>query len=484
MGKGPSGNTTTTVQNQNPVANAQLPFLQDLWGSAVGLARQPSPNTIGANQGYAQAQADTTAPIAANVMPTAIQQYIQQIQRGNPSQAQADLLTANAAGAVNQGLGFSQALADRANNLWAEGGAFQNLFANDANTANNVLQGYGTAATGALTGLAPGALGGLSSLSGRALTAGSPAEGGLYGNAAAALANPALASGLTGLASGRYIDPSTNPAYAGMIKAATEPLINQYQTATAPQVASQFERGGRYGSGAATNAMGQAQYGLGQGLASAIAPITNNAYSTGINATLGAGQALGNIYNTGVGNITSALGTAGGLGQADVQNAGTLLNQGYNTAGNLLNQGYTTGGNLAQAGFNTRNAILANAGNIGLGYLNAGLTGLGAGANAAQSGYGTANTALTGAGNLLNLGSGALTNALGQAGGFGTYPESQYTAAYNAPWLPYSNLSGILGGAVGGTGTQTTTQPYYSNTAANVVSGLTGGLGLLKFLAA
>jgi hypothetical protein len=168
----------------------------------------------------------------------------------------------------------------------------------------------------------------------------------------------------------------------------------------------------------------------------------------------------------------------GQLAQSGVQNAGNLLNQGYGTAGNLLNQGYTTGGNLVGQGYSDLNAFMGNAASQGLGYLNAGLTGLQAGSNAAQAGYGTANTGLTGAGNMLNLGSSVLSSELGQAPGFAGYPATQYNAAYNQPWAPLSNLSSILGGAIGGTGTQQTSQPYYSNTAGNILGGLSGGLGI------
>jgi hypothetical protein len=114
--------------------------------------------------------------------------------------------------------------------------------------------------------------------------------------------------------------------------------------------------------------------------------------------------------------------------------------------------------------------------------MNAGMSGLSAGAGAAQAGYGTANTALTGAGGMLNQGDIALTNALSQAPGMAGYPASQYAASYNQPWTPLNNLSGILGGAVGGTGTQQTSQPYYSNTGANILGGLSGGLGIANTL--
>lgn len=484
-GSTPSGNTTTTQTSTNPTATAQLPYLQQLWGGATGLANQanqagtPSSNNLYNLQTYAGNQGWNAAPLAGNVMPAALQQYLNQINQGTPAAAQAGQLTANAGQAVNQGLGFSQGLAGAANTALGQVPDWQNRFLNAGQTANQTLQGYGGAATGALTGLAPGALGGMSSLAGRAATAGNPAEAGLYANAGQAIGgNPALASGLQGLASGQYIDPSTNPAYAGMIQSATQPLVNQYQTAVAPQVASQFEGAGRYGSGAQTNAQGQAQYGLGQALGTAVSGITNNAYNTGLQATIGAGQAEGNIYNQGVSNITNALGTSGQLAQTGAQNAGQLLNQGYTTAGNLLNQGYTTGGNLATQGFNALNSFMGNAAGQGLGYLNAGLTGLQAGGNAAQAGYGTANTALTGGGQLLNQGSDALSRVLSQAPGFAGYPEQQYQAAYSAPWLPYNNLAGILSGAIPGTGTQTTSQPYYNNTGANILGGLTGGLGI------
>src|SRR4029077_16825927 len=448
-GSSPSGNTTTTQTSTNPTANAQLPYLQQLWGGAAGLANQanqagtPSSNNLYNLQNYAANQGWNNQGAAGQVMPAALQQYLNQISQGSPAAAQAGQLTTNAGQAVNQGLGFSQGLAGAANNALGQVSDWQNRFLNAGQQANQTLQGLGSAATGALTGLAPGALGGAQNLSGQALTAGNPAQAGLYANAAQALGgHPALSSGLQGLASGEDIDPSTNPAYAGMIQSATQPLVNQYQTAVAPQIASPFEGAGRYGSGAQTNAQGQAQYGLGQALGNVVSGITNNAYNSGLQATIGAGQAEGNIYNAGVSNITNALSNSGQLAQAGVNNAGNLLNQGYTTAGNLLNQGYTTGGNLANQGYGQLNNFMGNAASQGLGYLNAGLSGLGSGANAAQAGYGTANTALTGAGNLLNQGSQAQTNALGQAASFAGYPQGEYAAAYNAPWAPYTNLAG------------------------------------------
>jgi hypothetical protein len=528
MSKGPSGQTTTTTTQSNPAAQAQLPYLENLWSGASNLAGQQSPN-ISNLQNYAQNQFSASAPWATDIMPRVMDQYTQQIGRGPPSQYQANQLDINAGNAINQGLAFSGGLAEMGKSAYNQSPYWQNAFMGGGQAANQTLQGYGSAATnalsgvgnyamntlpgmgqaatGALTGLAPGALSGMQNLSGQALSAGNPAQAGLNYNAAMALGNPALSSGLTGLASGRYIDPSTNPAYASMIQNATTPLVNQYMTATAPQGfgTSGAELAGRYGSGAQTNAQGQAQYGLGQALSNAVSGITNNAYNTGIQGTIGAGQALGGIYGQGVQNATNALGTSGGLAQTGVQNAANIYNQGYGTAGNLLNQGYTTGGNLinqgigagtsalsnayqiggglAGQGANALNAFMGNAAGQGLGYLNAGLSGLGAGAGAAQAGYGTANQALTGGGGLLNAGSDALSRALSQAQTFAAYPEQQATAAYNAPWLPYNNLSSILGGSIGGQGSGTTSQPYFNNTGANVLGGITGALGIASKVA-
>ena len=240
--KGPSGNTTTTVQQQNPAANAQLPYLQQLWGGATGLAGQSAPDLL-SSQDYARVQAAATTPLAGMVMPNALQQYQNQINAGNPAAGQANALGINAGNAVNTGLWFGQNLAGAANNALAQVPGWQNQFMNAGQQANQTLQGYGSAATNALsgvgnyamntlpgmgqsatsalTGLAPGALGGMSSLAGRAATAGNPAEYGLNQTAGMALGgNPAFNSGLQGLASGAYINPATNPADARFVEQA------------------------------------------------------------------------------------------------------------------------------------------------------------------------------------------------------------------------------------------------------------------------
>jgi hypothetical protein len=458
MSKGPSGNTTQTVQNNNPAANAQLPFLQNLWQSASNLSGQPSPY-IGSLQSYFGNQGDITAGPAAPIMPTALQQYMQQLGYGIPSSSQAAGLTGNAAAAVNNGTAVG-------GNIISQAPGYANLLQNTGTGALSGLSGI----SNLQTGLAPGALAQLQALSGQAQGVANPAISGLYGTAGSAIGgNPAYSSGLMGLASGQYINPSTNPALAGTLSAALTPITNQFMTSTAPLISSGMENAGRYGSGAMANITQQAGYGLGQALQNAASGIVNNAYNTGLSTTLGAGSALGQLYNTGIANQGNLYSNAGNLAQSGVNNAANIVNAGYGTTGNLL----AGGGATLQNAYGTAGGLYGNAANTNLGYLTGG-------GNLINQGYNTADTALGAGGQLMNTGDIALTNALSNAPTFAGYPGSAYTSAYNAPYLPLSDLSSLLGGAIGGTGTQTTTTPYYSNTGANILSGLTGGATLLN----
>jgi hypothetical protein len=238
-----------------------------------------------------------------------------------------------------------------------------------------------------------------------------------------ALNNPAFSSGLTGLASGKYIDPSTNPAMAGMIQSATTPLVNQYMTATAPQTASGFENAGRYGSGALGNATTQNQYGLGQALSNATSQIVNNAYNTGLSATNQAAATEGGLYNTGISNAANAYQAGGGLSLSGLQQ----MMSGLGTAGQTANQGYNTAAGA-----------------------------YGAGANAANSG-------------MLNLGSLAQI-----APNLANFPLSQASTAFNSMWAPLQNYSSIVGPNTSQNTMTTQTTPYYSNNTSDIMSGILG----------
>jgi hypothetical protein len=77
---------------------------------------------------------------------------------------------------------------------------------------------------------------------------------------------------------GQYLDPSTNPYLASTYNNAAKAVTDAYQTATAPQTASQFEMAGRYGSGAANQAQNQNQLALGRSLDSLASSIYGGNY--------------------------------------------------------------------------------------------------------------------------------------------------------------------------------------------------------------
>jgi hypothetical protein len=286
---------------------------------------------------------------------------------------------------------------------------------------------------------------------------------------------------LRGMASGQYIDPSRNPALAGTIRAATDPLVAQYQTAVAPQTESPFEGAGRYGSGAWANARGQAQDALGRALGGATSSIVNNAYNTGLSSTLGAGQALGQAYNTGTSNITDALSRAGALGQAGVAQAGNLLQAGGGldlSALQAMMQGLGAAGQTTNQGYSTAGQLLGQGGQLTQGGQNALIQGLTGGAGATNQGWSTAANAMGQAGGLANAGALNLGSIAQMSPELANWPTSQLAAGYNAGWLPVQNYAGILGPATSAGSSSTT--PYYSNTLGQVGSALTGAAAIGK----
>ena len=261
----------------------------------------------------------------------------------------------------------------------------------------------------------------------------SPYANALSGIGGMALNNPAFSSGLTGLASGQYIDPSTNPAMAGMLSQGNQALTDAYQTATAPQTASSFESAGRYGSGALGNAQQQNQIGLGRGLANLDTGIIGNAYTQGLNATNQAAATEGGLYNTGISNAANAYNAGGGLSLSGLQQ----MMSGLGTAGQTANQGYNTAAGA-----------------------------YGAGANAANSG-------------MLNLGSLAQI-----APNLANFPLSQASTAFNSMWAPLQNYSSIVGPNTSQNTMTTQTTPYYSNTTSDIMSGVLGAAKIAGAVAA
>jgi hypothetical protein len=390
-----SSPSTTTTQQSNPLGQMQANYLQPGWNVAGTLAGGP---------GY-------------DPSTTAGQQYLDYI-RGLTTQ------NYNAAGGLSTGtvpaaLNFTnQALAGSLPQSQLPGGPQIGGLNDVATGAQNTGLQYGGAIANAANQV-PGTV--------------SPYANALSGIGGLALNNPAFSSGLTGLASGKYIDPSTNPAMAGMLSQGNQALTDAYQTATAPQTASSFESAGRYGSGALGNAQQQNQIGLGRGLANLDTGIIGNAYTQGLNATLGAGQALGGLYNTGISNATGAYNAGGGLSLSGLQQ----MMSGLGSAGQTANQGYGTAAGA-----------------------------YGAGANAANSG-------------MLNLG------GLAQmAPSLANFPLSQASTAFNSMWAPLQNYSSIIGSPIGGNTMTTQTTPYYSNTTSDILGGALGAAKLAGAVAA
>jgi hypothetical protein len=390
-----SSPSTTTTQQSNPLGQLQANYLQPGWDVAGRLAGGP---------GY-------------DPSTTAGQQYLDYI-RGLTTQ------NYNAAGGLSTGtvpaaLNFTnQALAGSLPQSQLPGGPQIGGLNNVASGAMGTGLQYGGAIANAAN-QAPGTV--------------SPYAGALSGIGGMALNNPAFSSGLTGLASGKYIDPSTNPAMAGMLSQGNQALTDAYQTATAPQTASSFESAGRYGSGALGNAQQQNQIGLGRGLANLDTGIIGNAYTQGLNATNQAAATEGGLYNTGISNAANAYNAGGGLSLSGLQQ----MMSGLGTAGQVANQGY---GTAASA--------------------------YGAGANAANSG-------------MLNLG------GLAQmAPSLANFPLSQASTAFNSMWAPLQNYSSIIGSPIGGNTMSTQTTPYYSNTTSDILGGALGAAKLAGAVAA
>src|SRR5215469_2570471 len=419
--------STSTVTQSNPLGQLQGQFLGGMWQSANAMSGSGDPqNAYGwpllqGIQNYAQNNYNNTAGLGLGAVPAGLS-FVNQALSGTggyllPGASQISGLNGMASGAANSGQGYGNALS------------------NAAYMTPSAIAPYAT---------------GLRDLSGVAGGIANPSEAALMANSGMAISgNPVFSSGLMGAASGQYIDPSRNPALAGTIQAATQPLVNQYQTATAPQTDSGFEAGGRYGSGAMTNARGQNQYALGSALANATSQIVNNSYNTGLNAMLGAGSTLGSAYNTGVSNANQGYAAAGGLGQSGISNAGNLLQQG---------------------------------GALDLSSLQAMMGGLGTAGQTANAGYGTGGGMLNNAGQLANTGQISLGGLAQAAPSLADYPQSQLSTAYNTNWAPVQNAAAIFGSPIGGNTMTTQTTPYYTNVGQQAMSGLTSAATIAALL--
>jgi hypothetical protein len=260
MPKGSQQTGTQTVQQVNPTAEAQLPFLRETWDTAKAFYNNPAvsqryypfptvANYAGADPNLAggyQNLINAGQGVQQNLLPAANQGY---------------------ASAVGGGYGVQNSPAYAGMQQFAQGQtAPQQQLGNIANAA------YGSASQ-----YAP-----LSSY---------------YGQIAGSNSNAGLNS-LMGLAQGQGY---SNPYLSQAIQGAIDPLVRNYQTAISPQIDAAASAAGRYGSGAQAGMVDTAQQNLARGIGNVTSQMQTAAYEAERSRQLQAASAGGQLYNQGLG---------------------------------------------------------------------------------------------------------------------------------------------------------------------------------------
>lgn len=226
--------------------------------------------------------------------------------------------------------------------------------------------------------------------------------------------------GLGEMASGKLLN---NPYMQGMANAAGTNLINQYQTATAPQISSQMEGAGRYGSGAQANTQTMAENALATQLGNAQNNLYGGMYQQNMGNMLGAGQSLNSA-------MTSA-------GQS---NASNMTNAALGASGNSLQAALGLNNSMTQAS-TANNADLINAYSAALGMVP----------------------------NYLSAGQGTALNAFN----LGTSQQNLQQQQNMAPLSLLQAYQGLVGGQNWGS---SVSQPYFTNPIANAAGGALLGM--------
>lgn len=425
LGKGSSPAGTTTTLTQNPTQTAQLPFLTGSAIDATGL-----PGAVGWNQ-------------ALN------------LAIGNPYQYYPGQSLATPNYWLPTGYNELAASGANAQTLLPYGNS---IFTNAAGGGTSI---YNSPAFSGLSDIASGtnaylqqSAGNVGALSGVAnASATSPYSWMLanLSNEIGTSGNPAI-DALTKTSSGAYLN--SNPYVDEMYGAASDAVTRAYQTATAPQTAANFTSAGRYGSGAYANAASQNEQNLVSGLGNLSANIYGGNYQAERARQDAASQALGALIAQNYGLETGALNLAG-----------QQYLQGQRQAG----EGYAMGGQLDLANLAAQQAALTQM----------------------QSGYQTGNqqqlTALQLFPSLLQAGY-SPSQAMIQAGlGMTGMEQSviddamkRFYGTISAPWQTNQAYLNQIGQPTTGSGS--VEQPYFTNPTANVLGGLTGGLGLYNGL--
>lgn len=216
----------------------------------------------------------------------------------------------------------------------------QNLYNKYQANPSQLLTAPQTGMQTTANNMAQGVVGGYNpSLYSGALNNSFGAAGNLAMNGGSVNGNNA-ASGLQSFANGSMLN---NPYMQGMANAAANGITRNYQTAVAPQITSQMEGSGRYGSGAMMNAQSQAQQDLATQLGNSQNNLFGQMYQTNMGNQLAASNSLNNsMTGANIANQQAQLSAIGMMpnlqgsvwsGLSGLNQLGTQL-QGYNQSVN------------------------------------------------------------------------------------------------------------------------------------------------------
>jgi hypothetical protein len=326
-----------------------------------------------------------------------------------------DLVGQNAA---NLGIGYGNQLSQAAGGALGSGQQYADMLAGT---------GYQAGGAGAQ------AARGLNQLAGQIPGMTAPAANLLGYNAATAVVGNPATQYLQQEASGGNFG---NPYLSSLYDTAARGVTGQFQTGTAPRLASQAAAAGRYGSGILANQEKQAYDQFGTNLTDLAAKLYTPAYAQDRSQQLAAAQSLGTQYGTNLATGTQAAQALGnlGLGSADaIRNALTGASQqrlqGLQQQGTSLGAAATAGqgaygqylsglGTAAQEanrGLATQAGALGSGGQLGLQGAGQNVTAQGNAATAGLQGLQQAGTQLQ-AGGALDINSLIAANQAQQSG--------------------------------------------------------------------
>lgn len=340
---GGGGQSTNTVQSATPWAGVQ-PGLSALYS---GASQMFGPQGTGGPQAYTGQMVEpfNAYQISGLNSLNSVSNGLQPLQSSAQTMG-ANMSSGNTIGQEGQsnilsGLGLSGTLNQMGGGATAAQGVLQQL----ANNGGLAGQGFGNV----LSGLG---------LSGTLNQIGAGATQGQQGLSNIINGSNAGIQSLTGMLGQNYLNVNNNPALQNAMTAANQNTTRAFQTATMPQLASEFSAAGRFGSGAQSQGISDATNNLATQISGTNASMASNAYTNLLNNQLQAAQAIPQLQGTAASNLASSMlgGAQAGVNaqNAAAQGLGTLEGTAAsNLAGTQLS--------AATAGVNAQNTAAANA---------------------------------------------------------------------------------------------------------------------------